>query len=316
MDSILQRPPVIGVVGPTGSGKSSVAVALAHRLDGEVISADSVQVYRGFDIGTGKISVEESAGIPHHLIDITEPDKHYDAAMFQHDADNIALEIASRNRVVILAGGTGLYLRAFLNGIFDLPSDLSVRRELQEQLEISGLHALYELLRQIDPDAAAWISPNDRIRIMRALEVYRISGQTFTQLSQQHGHREQRYPSLLIGISPERPKLYETIERRIDQMLCDGWSTEVLALRKRGFSPALKPMQAIGYRELNQMYDGQLCPSELRLRIGKNTRAYAKRQMTWFRKEKVIWYPSPQALLQCADLDHTIHRFLNQFNVI
>lgn len=225
--------PLVVVVGPTASGKSGVAVELAHRFNGEVVSADSLQVYRYFNIGTGKITAEECRGIRHHLLDIVNPDEPFDAAYFQRRADQAIQEIANREKNVIVAGGTGLYIRALLHGLFDLPSDPEIRQELNQRQKDEGLLILHAELEEIDPAAATRINPNDGIRIVRALEVYQISGRTFTELVAEHGHREQRYPYLLVGIMPERQALYQTIETRIDAMLQEGWSTEVHDLRKR-----------------------------------------------------------------------------------
>ncbi|TNE49687.1 MAG: tRNA (adenosine(37)-N6)-dimethylallyltransferase MiaA [Deltaproteobacteria bacterium] len=294
--------PLVVVVGPTASGKSGVAVALAKALDGEVLSADSVQVYRSFDIGTGKITREEMQGVPHHLLDRKRPGEPYDAACFQNDADHVIQDIHSRGKSVIVAGGTGLYIRALLHGLFDLPSDKTLRQELQQQIEERGSETMHRELQQVDPKAASWIAPRDKVRIVRALEVYQLSGRTYTEMVAEHGHREKRYPAHLIGIMPERKHLYATIEARITQMLQEGWSTEVESLRERGYDMSLKPMQAIGYRELNQMLDGALCPTETEARIRKSTKAYAKRQLTWFRKEDVTWYTSPHELLQDEEL--------------
>ncbi len=308
-DGPLAPIPLVVVVGPTASGKSGVAVALAKALGGEVLSADSVQVYRSFDIGTGKITKEEMQDVPHHLLDRKRPDEPYDAACFQNDADHIIQDIHRRGKSVIVAGGTGLYIRALLHGLFDLPSDRALRKELQQQIEESGSETMHQELQQVDPKAASWIAPRDKVRIVRALEVYQLSGRTYTEMIAEHGHREQRYPARLIGIMPERAHLYATIEARIDQMLQKGWSTEVESLREKGYDTSLKPMQAIGYRELNQMLDGTLCPTETKARIRKSTKAYAKRQLTWFRKEDVTWYTSPQELLQDEKLLASLHDF-------
>ncbi len=304
------NPPIVVVVGPTASGKSGVAIELARRLGGEVVSADSLQVYRYFNVGTGKVSAEECGEIRHHLIDIIEPDESFDAACFQRAADRSIKDIISRGKKVIVAGGTGLYIRALLHGLFDLPSDPRVREELNERREQEGLDVLHRELLEVDPVAGARIAPRDGIRIVRALEVYQISGRTFTDLAAEHGHRERRYPSLIVGLMPERATLYQTIEKRIDMMLRAGWSTELHVLRKRGYPPTLKPMQSIGYRELNQVLDGTMDAADVRQRIGKSTRTYAKRQLTWFRKEDVQWFENPEQLLDDKKLHERIEEFL------
>lgn len=297
---------LIVVVGPTASGKSQAAITLAQRYHGEIVSADSMQVYRYFDIGTGKITPEETQGIPHHLLDIVMPDDPYDAARFQKDADLAIQGIHSRQRTAIVVGGTGLYIRALLHGLFDLPSEPELRQHLHEQVDTLGLATMYQQLQVVDPIAAQRISANDKIRIIRALEVFQLSGRTFSSWATEHGHREERYPVLTVGIEPERSIRVERIEARIDLMLQMGWIAEVECLRSRGYSSSLKPMQAIGYREINAMLDGTLNPTDLRQQIGKSTRTYAKRQLTWFRKESVRWYETPQALLDDPELAKTM----------
>lgn len=301
--------PLLVVVGPTASGKSSAAITLAQRFDAEILSVDSLQVYQHLTIGTGKLLPHEQEGIPHHLLDVIDPRTEYNAAQFQRDADQIAQEVAQRNKRLILAGGTGLYLRALLHGLFDTPSDPQLRSSLREEVQTHGLPLLYQRLQQHDPDAAQKISPNDQVRIVRALEVFALTGQPFSKLANAHQHQEQRYPALLIGINPPRPTLYEQINQRVLAMLRQGWSAEVQYLRDLGYGPELKPMQCIGYRELNSMLDGTFDPQLLPARIQKQTRSYAKRQLTWFRKEPVQWFESPQALLQSTQLDQTINHF-------
>jgi len=291
-----EPPPILAIVGPTASGKSDAAIGLAHALGGEVINLDSLQVYRYFDIGTGKLPRHQWQGIPHHLLDILDPHEAYDAACFQRDADQCIAAIRSRGKRPILAGGTGLYLRALLHGLFDIPSDPKIRAALQAEAA-ADRPGLYARLQEVDPAAAAKINPNDAVRIVRALEVHAITGQPFSAMAAAHGHREQRHEAILLGINPERALLYQRIDRRIDAMLAAGWTAEVEMLRQMGVTADLKPMQCIGYRELNLMLDGQLDPDDAIAKIRKSTRAYARRQLTWFRKEDVRWFDSPDALL-------------------
>lgn len=294
--------PIIAVVGPTASGKSGVAIELAKRLDAEIISVDSLQVYRYLDIGTGKTRLEEQQGIRHHLIDVSTPDQHYDAAHFRRDADRLIPEIHARGKRVLLAGGTGLYLKALLHGLFDTPSDPAIRAALQAEYETNGLPPLYARLQEVDAVSSLKIGKNDAVRIIRALEVHQITGRPFSALTAEHGHKEQRYPAILLGIMPERPAFYERVDQRIDSMLNEGWLTEILMLRKMGYGAELKPLQCIGYRELNQMLDGTLEPEEAVRLIRKNTRAYVRRQLTWFRKENVRWYTEAQDIIDDAEL--------------
>ncbi|MCB9638743.1 MAG: tRNA (adenosine(37)-N6)-dimethylallyltransferase MiaA [Myxococcales bacterium] len=293
---------LLAVVGPTASGKSGVAVTLAKRYDAEIVSVDSLQVYRYLDIGTGKVTQEEMEGIPHHLIDCVDPTEPFDAGRFQREADQVIASIHQRGRHVILAGGTGLYLRALLHGLFDVPSDEGVRQALLERVEKGELSVMYEELQEVDPIAATRITPRDRSRIVRALEVFLLTGRPFSSWADAHQHQEQRYPAMLLGIDWPRPTLHERINERVLSMLQQGWAAEAEVLRLRGYGPELKPLQCIGYRELYQVFDGALEPQEATARIQQATRAYAKRQMTWFRKEDVRWFPSPQELLEDATL--------------
>lgn len=291
--------PLLAVVGPSASGKSSLAIQLAKRLDGEIISVDSQQIYRGLTIGTGKVTTAEMEGIPHHLLDIREPNELYDAKQFQQDADRIVRDIASRGKVVILAGGTGLYLRALIRGLFDTPADLEVRARWNEEADKQGLIALHQQLQQVDPVSAERINPNDRLRIVRALEVCEVAGRPMSELFAEHQQTPPRYKNVLqLGLNPPRPLLYERIEQRIQGMLDEGWLEEVRALRAQGYGSELKAMQCIGYLELNRFLDEQESWEETHRLMIKATKTYARRQLTWFRKEEVQWYESASELLE------------------
>ncbi len=303
--------PLIVITGPTASGKSEAAMRMAEELGGEVVSADSLQVYRYFDIGTAKTPLSWRKRIPHHLIDICEPTEHYDAAIFQRDADRAIAQLWERRKVPVIAGGTGLYIRALLRGLFQLPGDRKVRDQLHRRLQIEGLSQLYRELKEIDPEYAEKISPNDRIRIVRALEVFYISSKTFSEWSREHGHQERRYPFKMYVLSPPREELYRRIEVRTAEMLREGWITEVLSLRRR-YPPDIKPMQSIGYREINAMLDGDLEPELLLQKIVKNTKSYAKRQLTWFKKEEGIWLRRPEELFTDQILGE-IREFVAQY---
>ncbi len=293
---------LVAVVGPTASGKSGLAVELAKRYSAEIVSVDSLQVYRELDIGTGKATREDRQGILHHLIDVADVWEDYDAGRFQREADEVIARIDRAGRRVILAGGTGLYLRALLHGLFDVPSDDAIREQLLSRVERGELGQMYEELQQVDPTATIKIMPRDRSRIVRALEVFLSTGRPFSSWVGEHQHQERRYPALLIGLDWPRTALYERIHARIESMLRAGWMAEVEAMRLRGYSAAWKPMQCIGYRELNAVLDGSLDPLEATAQIQQATRTYAKRQMTWFRKEAVRWYPTPEDALADAKL--------------
>lgn len=298
--------PLVAVVGPTASGKSGLAVELAKRYGAEIVSVDSLQVYRELDIGTGKATCEERQGIPHHLIDVADLTEDYDAGRFQREADEVIAQLDRAGRRVILAGGTGLYLRALLHGLFDVPSDDAIRAELLSRVERGELAQMYAELQQVDPVATIKITPRDRSRIVRALEVFLLTGKPFSSWAGEHQHQERRYPALLIGVDWPRPVLYTRIHERIESMFRAGWMTEVEAMRLRGYSAAWKPMQCIGYRELHAVLDGTLEPSEAIAQIQQATRTYAKRQMTWFRKEAVRWYATPEAVLDDAEIADTL----------
>ncbi len=301
---------IVAVVGPTASGKTATAIQLAQLFNAEIVSVDSLQIYKYLDIGTGKASFQEQRAIPHHLLDIVTPDQHYDAAMFQKDADDAIRSIAQKDKNIILAGGAGLYLRALIKGLFEIPSDPDVRHRLKEEAHAQGSPALHRRLQSIDPISAEKISPNDPIRVVRALEVYEITGRTFSSWSEEHQKQPPRYRALLLGISPPRKLLFERINQRVLSMLREGWGQEVERLRLMGYSFDLKPLQSIGYREISMFFEGKLAPEELLQRIQRQTRLYAKRQLTWFRKENVHWFSSGQELLADTTLLQTIEKFL------
>lgn len=275
---------VLAIVGPTASGKTAAAIAVAQRLGGEVISADSMQVYRGFDIGTAKPTPEEQQGVPHHLIDIRDPGADFSVVEFQRLADALIREITARGRLPILVGGTGFYVRAVLREytFAELETDGSVRARLNTEAAQQGLGALYQRLSRVDPAAAARIHPNDQLRIVRALEVYELTGRPISELQGQGGPR---YDHLLVGLTMNRELLYDRINRRVDAMLAAGWLEEVQLLLAAGVPPRAGPMTNLGYRELMAYLRGLSTWDEAVDWTKRNTRRYAKRQLTWFRRE-------------------------------
>lgn len=289
-------PKLLIICGPTASGKSALALRLAHELSAEIISADSMQVYRGMDIGTAKPAPEERAGVRHHLIDLADPDQLFSAADFASAADAAIKEISERGKRIIVAGGTGLYIRALLNGLVDSPGGESeLRQELQQEARILGNEAMLEKLRQVDQESAARIHPNNLVRIIRALEVYHLTGVKLSKYQQEHGFAAQRYQNLRIGISMERQQLYKRIEERVDRMLTEGLREEVLRLLSSGFGPELKSMRSIGYKETVACLSGHLSQEESALLIKRDTRRYAKRQLTWFKADPgIIWLEYPE----------------------
>jgi tRNA dimethylallyltransferase len=284
---------VVAVLGPTCTGKSDLALWLASKTDGEIVNADSMQVYRGFDIGSAKPGPLVRARLPHHLIDVVDPDQEFNAALFQRMADGALGEIASRGRTPLVVGGTGLYLRALFHGLFPAPTDENLRETLRKRYHENAME-VYEELMGCDPGYASVISPNDRVRVVRALEVFHSSGLTMSEWVEKHGFREQRYDVYKIGLQKDRQELYRLIDERVERMLASGWVEEVENLIRAGYDTILKPFQSIGYREIVLYLKGGIAHSQMTERIKVATRHYAKRQFTWFSREKDInWYVYP-----------------------
>jgi tRNA dimethylallyltransferase len=288
-DAIL---PLVAVIGPTASGKSALGVWLAEQLRGEVVACDSTQLYRGFDIGTAKPATAERRGIPHHLIDVLGADEPATAGGYRLSALAVLADLRNRGRLPIFTVGTGLYLRALLEGLADVPQR---SEELRERLRLSAReHApghLHKILKRLDTEAAGKISAGDEQKLIRAIEVCLITKKPLTEL-----HRSGRTPlpgwrSLRIGLAPEREALYARIHTRTDAMLARGWLDEVRALLDSGLPEDAKPFDFIGYRELRAVLQGRLSISDARAAIQQATRRYAKRQLTWFRREpSVRWF--------------------------
>lgn len=279
------------VIGPTASGKSALALRIAEAAGAEIVSADSQQVYCGLNIGTGKVGAEDRARIPHHLIDVVSPAETMTAARFAELADAAIADAAARGRPIVVAGGTGLYVRALLYGLFEGPG---ANAEVRTRLEEEGLESLYRRLQDIDPAAAARILPNDLRRIVRALEVFELTGETITVHQQRHAAaRRPRYTAQTIGLEPARAELHARIAARVGSMLAAGWIDEVRSLASAGFSLDLRAFDAIGYREIRSHLRGELSANALPELIIPATRRYARRQLAWFRAEpQVTWYKS------------------------
>ncbi len=295
-------PRLVVIVGPTGAGKTRLSLAIAERVGGEVISCDSQQVYTGMDIGTGKVSAAERARVPHHGIDVIRPDEEMTAARFVALADAAIAELAARGKPAIVCGGTGLYVRALLLGLFEgPPADAAVRAELSAL----GVIALRAELVRVDPVAAGKIEKNDEKRMIRALEVYRLTGEPMSAHQARHDHKQlpARYPSRLVGLQPAREALYAAIDARVDQMIADGLEREVAALRAAGYRPPLRSQQAIGYAELHAVADGTLERARAIELIKRNSRHYARRQMSWYRSDPVIEWAASPADVDLADLE-------------
>lgn len=282
---------IVVIGGVTASGKTGAAISLARRIDGELVGADSVQVYRGFDVGSAKPTPAELAGVHHHLIDVVDPDEDIDAARYAKLADAAIADIASRGKVPIVVGGTGLWIRALVRGLVALPEvDEDVRARLDAEADRVGLAALHERLRAIDPKAGSRIHPNDRVRIVRALEVYEQTGRPLGALQDEHALGAPRYDALFFALDRPRDELYAAIRERVRAMLAAGWVDEVRALLAR-WGPDVRPMQSVGYRQILEHLSEGVSLGDTERRIYKATRIYTRRQRTWFRGEpgEVRW---------------------------
>ncbi len=301
-------PKIIVVCGPTGSGKTGFAIDLAQRFDGEIVGADSMQVYRYMDVGTAKPTAQELAAVPHHLIDVVDPDQDFDAAAYAAMAVRVIGRIIDSGRTVFVVGGTGLYIKALMYGLFEAgSSDPAIRRELKRQAAAQGTAHLHRRLGRIDPAAAARIHPNDTHRIVRALEVFEASGQPLTQFQRHHGFRQKRFHALEIGISWPRQELYDRINRRVDEMMALGFYDEVKRLLAKGYGPHLKSMQSLGYRHLSAVAAGSAAMSDAVSLLKRDHRRYAKRQMTWFgARSEIFWTP----LGESASVARAIQSFM------
>ena len=289
--------------GPTASGKTGAAMELARLLPLEIVGADSMQVYRGMDIGTAKPSPAERAEIPHHLIDVADPDDPYSAGRFVAEAKEAIREIRSRGRHPLLVGGTGLYLRALIRGLDPLPSDPEVREGLARRWVEEGGEALYTALRRDDPAAAARIHPADRLRVLRALEIAKITGAPASSRRTAWEGGPGRYRVLFFALRPGREELYRRIGERADGMIRSGLVEEVRGLLSRGYGPGLRSMDALGYRHILSHLLGGVPLEEAVRGLKRDTRRYAKRQLTWLAsEEEVRWIEGDSAVHAMAEM--------------
>ena len=282
---------VIVICGPTASGKTGLAIELAKKIDGEIISCDSMQIYKDMTIGTAKPTLEEMQGIKHYLIDCVSPEQRYSVAEYKKEATNAIKEILSKGKVPIVVGGTGLYLESLIYGIEynEIEIDNAYRKELEEIEETEGLNKLYEMAEKIDKQAIEKISPNDRKRICRVLEIYHSTGKTKTELEIESRKNGPEFDYLLFGITMDREKLYERINKRVDIMIEEGLIQEVENLLEK-YHSFPTAMQGLGYKEVVEYLNGYTNKEEMIQKIKMETRRYAKRQLTWFRKYKnIIW---------------------------
>jgi len=291
---------IIAIVGPTASGKTALSIKIAKRFNGEIVSADSRQIYRGMDIGTAKPSAEELRAIPHHLINIKNPDEEYTVAEYKKDAIAAIEEILKKGKLPVLAGGTGLYVRAVLENL-DIPSvkaNPALRKKLETEIEKEGLDAVFKKLVALDPEAAYVVDPKNPRRVVRALEVAIITGKPFTA---QRKKNEPLFDALTIGIDVPSETIRERIDRRVDRMMKDGLLREVRGLVQT-YGQDCQAFDAIGYRELINHLKGALSLDEAVALMKTNTWQYARRQMTWFRKDKNInWIKSEEEAMKLSE---------------
>jgi tRNA dimethylallyltransferase len=306
------RPPIVVVAGTTASGKTALAIALARAVEGELVGADSVQVYRGFDIGSAKPTAGELAGVRHHLIDAVDPDEAIDAARFASLADEAIADIARRGRRAIVVGGTGLWLRALVRGLVSLPSpDPVIRAWLEDDAARFGAATLHARLAGIDPRAASAIHPNDALRIVRALEVHAQTGRPLGELRHEHGLGAPRQRTLFFALDREREALRARIEARVDAMLEAGLLDEVRALLGR-WPAECRAFGSVGYREVVQHLRGDVSREALRAEIVRSTWVYTRRQRTWFRSELGIDEHLDAGALDLAAIEARVSRFFEE----
>lgn len=280
------------MTGPTAVGKTAASIGLAKAVEGEIISADSMQVYRGMDIGSAKISRKEMDGVRHYLVDVLEPEEEFNVVKFQRLARQAAEEIYSRNKIPIVVGGTGFYIQALLYDIdfTENDGDISLRQELERTAEEKGPEYLHQLLQEVDPQAARDLHPNNIKRVIRALEFYRQTGQKISEHNRKERAKESPYRYAYFVLTDDRARLYDRIDRRVDAMMEAGLLEEVRSLRDRGVKRTCTSMQGLGYKELYACLEGECSLDEAVRIIKRDTRHFAKRQLTWFRRERdVIW---------------------------
>ena len=290
------KPQLVVIAGPTASGKTALGVELAGRCDAEIVSADSRQVYRYLDIGTAKPTSHERRAVRHHLLDVVEPEAGFDVARFRRLAQAAIDDIRRRGKRVVVVGGTGLYIRALTRGLCaGPPADAALRARLRQQEAEAGGDFLHRRLQQLDPPAAARLHPHDMLRLVRALEVVLLSGTPLSQWQARHGFREQPFDTLMIGLKPDRARLYERIGQRCREMVQDGLVEELRGLWQRGYSPDLPVLQTIGYAQMRRVLENRSGLEEALTDMAQHTRRLAKRQMTWFRAEpEMCWFEPGQ----------------------
>lgn len=287
---------VVVVTGPTALGKSSLALEIAGRIGCDIVNADSMQVYRGMDIGTAKPSREERERVPHHLFDVVDPDQEFNAALYRSLALPVLRGISDRGRHALIVGGTGLYIKTLLGGLLECPpTDAAFREELNREWDAGGSAAMHERLMGLDPESARRIHPHDRVRVIRALEVSTLTGKPLSSLIERHRFENRAFKSLKICLQIDRDRLYHRIDHRCTRMIESGLVEETQALMDEGYGPDLKPMKALGYRHAVRHLQGEWSLDKTLERLCRDTRRYAKRQLTWFRADPEMQWISIDA---------------------
>ena len=290
--------PLLVIAGPTATGKTAAAIELARRFDGELVGADSVQVYRGFDIGSAKPTPDELGGVAHHLLDVLDPDQDADAVAYANLADEAIRGICERGRLPVVAGGTGLWIRALVRGLVEVPPvDPDVRHRLEEAAATEGAPALHARLAEVDPTSAEAVHPNDALRIVRALEVYEQTGTPLGALRAAHALGAPRYQAFFIVLDMDRAAHDAVVESRIERMLATGWIDEVRSLRGR-WGDDIRPFGSVGYREVLAHVRDEVPLEETVRQIRRSSRVYARRQRTWFKGEPGVSWRSEAAELR------------------
>ena len=309
MQSAPVKPKIIIICGPTAVGKTTVAIELAQHFKGQIIGADSMQVYKYMDIGTAKPTAEEQARVIHHMIDIIGPEEPFDAARYAELAGTKILELDRQKITPFVVGGTGLYIKALLHGLFNAEVfSKEVRRKLKQEAAALGIEYLHERLQRLDPESAEHLHPNDRYRILRALEVVQTTGKPISGYHREHGFSEQPFEALKIALTMDRPLLYSRINQRVDAMITAGFLEEVRSLLARGYSADLKSMQSIGYRHMVDYINGRLSWEECIRTIKRDHRRYAKRQLTWFGADSQMTWKAPGKV---EEIRLSVQRFLS-----
>lgn len=299
------------VAGPTASGKTRLAIEIAKRFDGEIVGADSMQIYKYMNIGTAKPTAEERAEVPHHMIDFLEPDAPYSVAEYTEDAHKVIAEIASRGKLPVMCGGTGLYINSVVDDVTfgDFETDYALREELRKTAEAEGAQKLLEMLAEFDPESAQKLHPNNIRRIIRAIEFYKVTGTTISAHQKMTKERESRYEPIMLSIAWDRQELYERINKRVDIMLEEGLFDEVRSMMERGYTKQLNSMQGIGYKEVMDCMDGLMTYDEAVELIKQSSRRYAKRQLTWFRRDaRINWINAENAVEEAIKIIEEIRQ--------